>query len=810
MKEHWGVSTIGLRIVCAALAGMIPLSAAAQVAIVADGPSDLANSRVKALGSEVRQLTRDDPSSLELPSAPTHVGDFTIEGVKKQLKAALNDRSVKAIVGLGLLTGIAVAELGKAPKKPIVLPFAAPKLQGLPRAKNGTTGVRNLAYITGLFDFDSDMRRFREVIRDRKVAFVIDAHAWKVVKARRPADMKLPGDGRDDVVVVPIPPTADGALAALPKDAEAVYFIPHFRLPFSEMQRFVDALKTKGIASYSGAGPEWVEKGAFVTLVPADLDTERFRRAALYLRDGLSGEPLSTLPTAFPRRTELVINMATARALGIYPKFELMTEARLVGQDGKAEKMKLTLRAAIDEGLANNPAQRALREEREASKGARREARGNFLPQLSAEGSYAWIDPDIANTILNAERTLQWGATAQIAYSPLAVSGYIAQDDLVDAAERAVDAGRLDLILEVVQAYLSVLQAEAIERLRRDNLGRVRTNRGLAELRVEIGTSGRQDIARWDIELADGRAETIQASATRNQTEIDLNRTLAAPSERSFATVRPQRDAASLLIDKRAAPYIEDLYSFRIYRGFMAEEALRNSPELKQLDAQIEAQSNLITGNIRQLFIPTIGTSFGITHVLDRSGVGGDAEAERQAAAAAAMQNGGTSIGINRDDFTWQWGISLNFTLFDDIRYGTIERLRRTRAQLEAQRQDVANRVEQRVRSALHQAGASGAAVNLRKDAVAAARINLEAVTDAYRQGTETIITLIDAQNQALSTEINAANALYQYLSDYAAAERASGRFLILQSPQARDDFFVRLEAYAAQVRAEGQKEMAR
>lgn len=779
------IRTSVVALAAALLLASMPTLAAAQIAVICDGGTDLCRQRTAAISKEVRQLSRDDPKPIAFPTTPTHVGDFTLPGIRAQLKNALSDRSVKAIIGLGLLTGIAVAELDMPPAKPIILPYSAPRVQGLPQGKTGS-GVRNLAYISGLFDFESDIKRFREVIRDRKVGFLVDAHTLKIFLERRPPDLPVPGEGDDSVVLVPIPPTAEGAIAALPDDVEAVYLIPHFRMSFDDMGRFIDLLKEKGLPSYAGAGPEWVERGAFVTLVPDDLDTERFRRTALYLRDALAGESLSTLSTTFVRRTELVINMGTARALGIFPRFELMTEARLVGQNQKEKGPELTLKSAVEEALANNPAQQALREQREAAKAELRESRGNLLPRIDATGAFNWIDPDAASEFFNAERQLSWGATAQqVLYSPLAFSAYFAQDDLVDAVGQSVRTGRLDLILETVQSYLRLLQTEAIERLNRQNLLRVRTNRGLAELRVEIGTSGRQDIARWDIELADGRAETIQASANRNQAEIDVNRILAVPIERSFSTVDPDKGSSSLLIDPRANRYVQDLYSFKIYRAFMAEEALRNSPELRELDHRIEAQDNLIEGYVIQLYVPTVATSFGVTHIFNRGGVGAED-------ADPAMAP------IPRDDFTWQWGVNLNFTLFDDSRYGTIDNLRRIRAQLMRQREDIANRVEQGVRSALHQAGASGAAVALRRDAVDAARVNLDAVTGAYRQGTTNIITLIDAQNQALSTEINAANALYQYLSDFAAAERASGRFLFMQSDLERDGFFQRLDAYAA------------
>ena len=229
-----------------------------------------------------------------MPSVPTHVGDFTLPKVRAELKRALADRSVKAIIGLGLLAGVAVGEMSKPPKKPIILPYAEPRVQRLPVGKN-RSGVRNLAYITGLIDFETDLKRFREVIRDRKVAFVIDDILWRTFLALKPPDMVAPGEGRDDVIAVPTPADADGALAALPTDVEAVYLFPHFRMSFADRARLIQSLNERKIPAFVGE-PRWVDKGAFVTLTPADLETERFRRAALYLRDALAGESLANLP----------------------------------------------------------------------------------------------------------------------------------------------------------------------------------------------------------------------------------------------------------------------------------------------------------------------------------------------------------------------------------------------------------------------------------------------------------------------------------------------------------------------------------
>ena len=117
-------------------------------------------------------------------------------------------------------------------------------------------------------------------------------------------------------------------------------------------------------------------------------------------------------------------------------------------------------------------------------------------------------------------------------------------------------------------------------------------------------------------------------------------------------------------------------------------------------------------------------------------------------------------------------------------------------ARLRLERQAVAERVEQRLRAALHLAGAAYAGIKLSADAEVAAKQNLELVKDAYRRGAVDILALLDAQNAALLAEQGAASAAYDFLLDLMEVERALGRFYFFATAEQRDDWFTRLAAY--------------
>jgi outer membrane protein TolC len=97
---------------------------------------------------------------------------------------------------------------------------------------------------------------------------------------------------------------------------------------------------------------------------------------------------------------------------------------------------------------------------------------------------------------------------------------------------------------------------------------------------------------------------------------------------------------------------------------------------------------------------------------------------------------------------------------------------------------------------AMYEAGSSYANIELAQEAAAAARENLELVTDAYGRGAVSILDLVDAQREALSANLDAANTVYVYLIDLMHMQRAVGQFDFFVSVRGRKAWFERLDAF--------------
>ena len=317
-----------------------------------------------------------------------------------------------------------------------------------------------------------------------------------------------------------------------------------------------------------------------------------------------------------------------------------------------------------------------------------------------------------------------------------------------------------------------------------------RSNLELAQVRQEIGVASPAEVIRWENQIANNRRNVIDASAQRNVAEIRLNRLLNRPLEESFQTEETNLDDPVLQTSAaRLGPYLGDPFAFDIFRDFMTAEALMVAPELQQLDAAIRAQDRALTAASRAFWVPTVFFS-------------GDVSAVKTGGAGTSFNLGfalpGNLTGPNA--LNWTLNVSASLPLFT----GGARRAEQTQTseeleELRLTRRSLAQQVEQRVRSALHVAGASYAGIELAEASADAADRNLDLVTDAYEQGAASILDLLDGQNQALVAREVAATAVFNYLIDLMTVQRAVGQFDFFITPDQYQTFLGRLRLFFAQ-----------
>ena len=773
------------------------------IGVVTDGP--VANARgLDEFQDEITRLIGAD-YAVEFPASKMRAGGWSATEIEAALDELFADSEVDVVLALGVLSSNAAARRPSSPKTTLAPYVIDPELQDIPyELRRGTpsggdvrrsyrvSGRENLAYVAMGHDALRDLEAFREVVRFDRLAVMamqalldgIPGLADRFLERVEPLSL--------EVVTIPVGSSLEEAVASIPSDVDAVYVTPLLQFGLDGTDRLARLLIERDLPSFSLAGREEVRRGLLAGL-SLDTDERRIaRRTAINLQLILSGEPAAELPVDFDYNERLTINMATARAIDARLSWSTMTEAELLLDQERPIDRRLSLadvvqaaeRANLDLATADRTVAVGLQDVQLA--------RSNLRPQLQASGQDVVIDRDRAASSFGAVGQNQVSGSlsfSQLLYSEQAWAGYTVEQRLQESRELERATLRLDVILDAAQSYLDVLRAKTGERIRRDNLELTRRNLERARTRLQLGAAGPGEVYRWQSQIANNRKELITASALRNQAEIALNRILNRPLEESFDTIEAAVDDPGLAVNYESLrPYIDNRQGFLLFRRFISERAMEASPELAQLDRVISAQQRLILAAKRAFYVPTVSAQADVTGFQNSGSGSSNPLADVLPPDVELTQP---------NNLSWTVGVNASLPLFQ----GGALRARRTQTEIELdeltlQREATRQRVEQRVRSAMHGAMASWAGIDLAQQAAEAARNNFELVADGYGEGLVDIINLLDAQNQALTADLAAATAVYDFLSDLMAVQRASGEFDFFRSAADRDEFLDVMRIY--------------
>lgn len=724
---------------------------------------------------------------LRFPDAKRRRSDWTAAGIRRDLDALLGDTDVDVVLVVGPVSTAVLCCIDALPK-PVFAPLGIDgQALGLP-SEGDSSGVSNLNYLSNPGASYRDLATFAKLAGFHTVHVLSDPGIYEVLEnlyERTQAAIEPLGITSVPVSVVD---SAEEALDKLPPTTEAVYLTPLLRMSTAEKKKLFDGLAERGIPTMSLLGREEVELGALAGLrKPTDVP-RMARRIALNVQQALSGTDPGTMSITFERGDRLTFNMQTARRIGLYPSWRLLADADLVNEEIPTANL-LTFSDAVGNALAADPRIASARHAVAASEQAVRETRSGYLPQLDASLGASAINEERA--VFRARRNATAGASLeQVLWSdPLATGIRIRRDALAGSREELVRT-ELDIAAGAARAFLDVLRTANLERIERENLRRVEANLELAQNRVRVGYASPSEVYRFEVERANGRNAVIFAGQTFDAARARMNRLMFRPQEQLFATEAPDVEGDPYLVfaSEELEPFYDNPRAFRIFRAFMVEDGLASSPELRRIDAAIAAERRRLNLAGRAFWSPTIGFRGDFGRVLTQS--------EDRAV---------TGFVFPEDE--WTLGLSVALPLYTGgerraTRARTSEQLRA----LERDREDLAQSIELRIRTAMFRIAASWNNIDLSREAAEASRKNFELVTDSYAKGVISIQDLLDAQNLALTAELRASNALYDFLLDLVEVQRAVGRLEWFRTDEDRDAWVQRIREYFEAVRRSGEE----
>ena len=235
----------------------------------------------------------------------------------------------------------------------------------------------------------------------------------------------------------------------------------------------------------------------------------------------------------------------------------------------------------------------------------------------------------------------------QLIFSEQAMGNMSIQKYLLQASEYSYEKLKLDVILNVSGAYFNVLRAKIRRKIQQDNVALIKRNLEIARQREAVGYSGRSDVYRWESRLTAANTDLLAAKNDVELTKIQLNQLLNRPIDEAFvAQETTLSDSLYFSYLGSVREYIDTPKSLSIYTDFLIGEAIRNAPEINQIEASINALQRSLRSFELTRFVPTIGLGAEWQRVLSRSGTGSDV------------------VGVNPIDNPWYVSLSASLPLF--------------------------------------------------------------------------------------------------------------------------------------------------
>ncbi|MCP9234700.1 TolC family protein [Lewinella sp. JB7] len=686
------------------------------------------------------------------------------------------------VIGVGLASTQLLMDREVYPKPTIAAVAIEPKVAGGPDG----TGIPNFTFVRSPFDIQRDLDTLARLQPYERLT-VVTTEKFRDLLTRT-----VPAYTDAEVTVITVGPTAASTLSRLPAATDAVYFTPiEPELSPADARTVLSELHGRGIPTMALMDDPLLDLGALLAFSSADVLRRLPRRIALdvlRITDGLDPAEFSTEIDG--SRPSLIINMAAARASGVYPDFDLMRRAVLLNPIAIETGPVLTLEGAVLEGLARNLGYRIDEYELALAGTDVDVARANLLPQLSASTTLNFLDPQSVASSFGLQGRYNWTAAAtlsQVILSEPAFANVAIRRLLAEGQTAALESSQLDVILDVGTAYLNVLQAREFLRLQNENLNVTRTNYNLAVDQREEGAAAATDVYRWESELSLGAINVNDAEARFAQARYQLNQLLDHDIDAEFQLpVFTGQDSLIGLIGKTFLPLLNTPQDIDRLADFLAEEARNNLPTLRQLDLAIAAQERQQLSRQRSFYLPEIAVNgqFGY-RIGNYQTVGLPPEFNFDFAAA------------DRPRGSYSAAVGVSLPIFQGgLRKAQLQQARVTTLQTAAQRENTENQLVQRLYSSVETLVASYRNLNLARTAAATSERNFALIEDLYRSGAANVTSLIDAQNVVLQSRVNATNLGYQFVADFLTVQRATGSYHFLDAPSEQTAFLQRFLSF--------------
>ncbi|MCK5411119.1 MAG: TolC family protein [Gemmatimonadetes bacterium] len=746
-------------------------AAPVTIAVVQDGPAP-GDTVLAQIEAELSTILSARGERATFKRSPEFDAGWRADRMKAALQAALDDPEVEYVVTSGPLTLQAAVEMELT--KPVISAYVQRlDLFKVADVRGDRSGKPNLNFILIANRAEGDIRELLDMVPVDRIHVLIDGDVLDQLTVLRGEIDELAAATETDLIVVPVLTDVDAALTAL-GDADAAVITRMARLPSDERARLIRGLNARRIPTFSVEGHGDVHLGALAARTP-ELTTSTARRVAVNISELMRGASVEDLPILVSADPRLFMNAETAVEIGYRPSVATMALVTWVNEAAiELAREPLAFAQVLQYAERGNLRLAISAQDIVTAEKQRGLARSPILPQIGAVGEYNAVNQLFLEGIVPDRFALAGVRASQMIYDDATISDFRSSGRLLESTEQIYEATRLEAFNQAGTEYLRYALSLILYQIEVANLRVTQENLELAKFRTEVGYSGRDEVYRWEAEVAK-RQSRLFASLSRVETErIRLNQILALRQDRRWQPqeVSEPEDQFPFFVDI-LTPLFNEATELELFREMAVQFARENDPELQAIQRQIEAQDIQVGQRKRRWFLPSISAGFSWDHQIYRR-----PELE------------------NIDNNLLAFNLTATYPLFQGV--ARAYEVGRTSSELERlfrEQRLTGDIVERQTRTALRQLESSYPAITFNRRQADAARHNFDLVQDKYSQGLVNVTDLLEAQNESFVSEQGAAAAVYFFLIDLVDLQRAVAWFEDDRTPEEQQQFRQRIEA---------------
>ena len=746
-----------------------------KIGFLLDKSSTEINELLDKLSTEISAVVGED-AIIAFPENKKLINNFDAVKALSNYNSLIQS-DIDIIIAFGVVNNVVISKIGNYQKPTIVFGALSEELV---ETDVKVSNISNYTSITTSQSYTEDLKVLKQLANPKTVGIVVE----KTFTENLPIENTFETIGLELGIKTSLI-TFESLTDILSNldNIDAVYLAGGFYLSDDELKQLAEVFIEKKLPSFTSNPIKDVRNGILASNHAQSEISQYFRRIALTVESVVNGINLSDVSTKLESKNSLTINYNTAEKIDLPLKYSLIATTSFVWNPEVIVADKTyTLVSLMQEAIAKNLQLQTVEKEIDLTEKDVQFAKSDYLPNVTAGATGAYIDPNLAAVSNGQNPELSTSgniALQQTLFSEAANANISIQKSLRKAQQENYNSESLNTVFNAATAYFTALILKANLSIQSQNLELTKSNLRIATENYDAGQSGKSDVLRFKSQLAQNTQQMVVAFNQLEQGYYTLNQLLNNPIDTKINVEEAelQNGIFSNYNYQEIGQLLDNPTLREPFVKFLVQEAKTNAPELKALSYNLEAteRSERLFGAGR--FLPTLGLQGQYNYVFSRSGVG---------------VNFPPGFGVIPDSY-YTVGLNVSLPIFNQNKQNINKQIASIQKdQLEISRDNISLSIDKNINDSVLNLINQISNIELSKVFEATAKEALDLTQTSYASGAVNIVQLLDAQNNYLQAQLASANAAYNYLQSSMQLERSLGLFFLLQDKSEREDFIRR------------------